>query len=592
MVNFELSELLQDTELSSSLEAIQQLANTLSIETSEYINRTKNQTTGLTPTAGTPIISLPSTDQTSFFINTAQTQIQKLNDGLIPELYSNTIWQILMATQTLPMGWLYNSVKYSDYKYGNLFDTWNRILLGTKNEQPLFYKMISFGLVSLMIGGHKNANLVFYAIYDNEIDRSFLEDYISKNEINNLVLMSEKEFANYLFDGMYYTFLVKFDKVNGPYNNITFKARTKLIESIPSYTLEIGCSNAAILVKDSGNTISNPHVDITEFKRGSTVTIPVRIPSNYVIYMVALNGSTYYRNSLEMEAAGITITETNLYSLDGYKSFNITVSKLIGDSKIFIGACEDRTAITTAGIISNQSTLTVTNQDTTINLIFNRPFIYLDASKIKVWARKSPDMGETLVPNVSIIANGHSYVERKAVFTIDNSATYGRTTKVSTAPFWCGPCDLEDPNQEQAFNVIETDRTLYARDRYSSPYVHYSCPHDHPMVYNNEVSMTSECMLYGVSECGSVILTFDGYSNYQDFRVEIEPGAMVSVIKTPGSTDLDYIPYIEQKKFTNPYWDQIVDDDDPDGVNNDGISDNNTKPDVMLGPNLGISYDD
>lgn len=590
MVNFELSELLQDTDLTTSLDEIKELASKISIQTSEYINRTKNQTTGMTNTSGNQIINLPQSDKTGFFINDSQSKIQKLNEQLFPELCCNTVWQIMMATQTLPMGWLYNNVKFSDYKYEKLHETWNRIILGTQKARPLYYRMNAFGLVSLMIGGHKNANLVFYAIYDNEHDKSYLESYISANEIGNLILMSEQEFANNLFDGMYYTFLIKFDKVNSPYTGVTFKARTKLIESVPSYNLEIGCSNAAVLIKDADNEISNPHMNFIDFKRGSTVTIPVRIPTNYVIYMVALNGSTYFRNSIEMESAGITITETNLYSLDGYKSYNVTVSKLISDSKIFIGACEDRSTITTNSMISGSSTLTVTSENATLNILFTRPFIYLNPAKVKVWARKTEDTGETLITNASLIVNGSAYIERKAVFASDSSNVAGRTVKTSKAPFWCGPCGLEKPHTHHECNALETDTTLYIKEHHKSPYVHYSCP-SNGAVYNNEVHMTSECMLYGVSECGSLVIMFDGYANYQEFRLEIEPEAMVAVIKTPNGTDTDYIPYIEEKIFENPYWDKIIDDDDPDGVNNDGYSDNNTKPDIALGPNLGISYD-
>lgn len=592
MVNFELSEILNDSGLTSSLDAINELANKISLQTSEYINNTKNQTTGIRPNSGTSIVNLPVSDKTSFFINNSQSEIQNINDGIIPELYSNSIWQILMASQTIPMGWLYTSTNYADYKYGRLFDSWNKIILGSKAESPLYIHLTAFGLVARTIGGHKNSDLVFFAIYDNQIDYNYLQKYFTDNEVDNIVLMTEEEYSSKLVDGLYYNFLVRFDKVINPYSGVIFKAKNKLIEAVPTYLLEIACSNSMAIYKDKDNKITDPHIDMVEFKKGSDVTTTVYLPENYVIYMVAVNGSTYYRNTVEMDAAGITIVETDALSLTGYKTYNVTASKLLKDTKLYIGACEDRSKLeTTKAMISSASTLTATTEDMTINLVFTRPFIYLDASKIKVWARKTEDQGETLITNVSIIMNGHSYVERKAVFR-DHDFPYGKPDSSNKVPFWCGPCEPEERHNDcPTLDPLETDRTLFVKERYSNPYVHYSCPHDHPK-FNNEPKLVSHSIMYGVSECGSVILTFDGYSHYQFFRVEIEPGAMIATVKTPGMPDFDIIPYIENVKFTNKYWDKLVDDDDEDGVNNDGKSDNNTKPDIVLGSNFGISYDD
>ena len=75
-------------------------------------------------------------------------------------------------------------------------------------------------------------------------------------------------------------------------------------------------------------------------------------------------------------------------------------------------------------MISGLSTINVTNQDISLNLIFNRPFIYLDTSKIKVWAKKDDEHGEELVTAKTILTDGQKYVERKSVFFFSFGIVY------------------------------------------------------------------------------------------------------------------------------------------------------------------------
>ena len=567
MINFELSNILENTRLSTSLDSIIELANKLSLQTSEYISNTKNQTTGVTPESGSSIASLPEMNKTSFFVNKAQEKAQNLTDEFIPLIYMNTVWQFLIATQTIPLGWLYNVEKYSSYKYDRLCQSWNMLVLGNETYDPLCLHTSSFGIVARFIGGRKNSDLVFFAIYNNQIDYNYLQNCITNLGIDNIVLMTEAEYASKLTNGMYYNFLVKFDKSSNPYSGVVFKAITNLIEAVPTHILEVGCSNSCVLYKDKDNKINNPHLNFVEFKKGAEIATTVHVPANYSLYMVALNGTSYFRNTPEMDAAGITIVETDAVTLTGYKTYSVIVSGLTGDSKLYIAACDNLSKTqTTKSMISKESTISVTQSEVTLSLIFNRPFIFLDKSKIKVWAKKDENSEEELVTNITYIMNEMNYVERKALF-VDHKHI--------------GPRPNKPPFNPHNHDVIGWD---------IEPNVHYSRPITKPPI-QNEPSLVSHAILYGVSEVGSLIMTFDSYATYKYFRVEFMEDAMVSVFKVQGTPDFDVIPYVEDATFTNDFSDTIIDDDADDGVNNDGISDNNTNPDVIIGSELGISYD-
>jgi hypothetical protein len=573
MVKFELSEILDDSDLSTLIDDINDLGNKLSIKTLEYTKNTKNQTIGVTPDQGLSIVNLPSTDKTASFIDKLQVDIQEHMDDILPTIYVDNVWQVLMATQTIPIGWLYNNVTHSNYIYNRLFATWKTIFNGNLSWDipPLYPLISSFGIMIRNLNG--KPDMVFFAICDNQVDSNNLQNYKNDSEIDNLVIITEEEYTDKLLNGSAYKFTVRFDKSISAYSNgVVFKAKTKLISSIPSYTLKVICSNSMILYKDTVDRINNPHVEYIDFKKGADVSIIARVPSNFDIYMVSLNGTTYYNGTYEMSLAGISITELDAYTLTGYKTYSITASKLLSNSSIYIAACEDLTKSTTnKSMISSTSSLNVTDEDISINLVFKRPFIYLDTSKVKVYATKVDGGVEELISNVSYIMNGQQYRERTAVFKLPNLAD---------------PTD----NQKKHQRII-SDRTKYINDKYHNPYVSFNRPNK----YTDEPKLVSHSIIYGVDECGSLILTFDGYSHYKYFRVEFEDKAMVATIKIPGSTEVDCYPYIEETRFTNEYYDTVVDDDDnsdPNDVNNDGLSDNNTIPDQVIAPGVGFSFDE
>ena len=575
MVRFDLSDIINESGLSSSFKEIEDLAYKLSVQSSEYIANTKNLTIGLTPSEGLLIAKLPDTDKTAGFINGIQVQLQNIYDRDIPEMYAVNVFQLLISSGVLPLGWLSHNKKHANVIYENLYTSWVRFVLDCAPvncvDGPLYPHIKSFGLVARMIGGHKNSDLVFFAIYDNQVDYNFLQNYLTKNGIDNIVLMTESEYAENLVNGMYYRFLVKFDKLVNQYTGITFKATTKLVESVPTYLLEIGCNPSCVLFREKGSKETNPRFKTVEFKKGAPVTTTVYVPNNYRITLVSLNGAAYFIGTNDMDAAGITVVETDTTTLTGYKAFNVTVSGLMNNANVYIEACEDLTGTqVTKSMISGRSTINVTDQDVSLNLIFTRPFIYLDISKIKVWAKKDDDYGEELVTATTILVDGQVYKERKALFVDPYCRpTYSGQMVPPPAP------SRDEVMRGHNPNIFDNRKFVQG----CTP-----CP--------NEPQLAENVIVYGVTECGSIIITFDNYSNYKYFRVEFEDRAMIATFKVTGTDRVvDVIPVINDAKFTNEYYDTIIDDDSEDGVNNDGDADNNTKPDIVLSPNLGISYD-
>lgn len=578
MIKFDLTEILNDSGLNVSFNEMYDLARTLSVRSSEYIENTKNLTVGLKPTEGLSISKLPISDPTLPFIKKIQADLQSVYDMAIPEMYTTNAFQLLIASGVLPLGWLSSNKKHASVIYDALKMSWDRIVMDyiplNNYEGPLYPHVKSFGLVARMIGGHKNSDLVFFAIYDNQVDYNFLQNYITKNCIDNIILMTESEYAEKLINGLYYTFLVKFDKFVDIYNGVSFKATTKLVESVPTYALKIGCNPSCVLFRESGSNETNPHFKTIEFKKGAPVTTTVYVPGNFIISLVSLNGAAYFNGTVDMDAAGISITETDITTLTGYKTFNITVSGLTNNAEMYIEACEDMTnSQTTRSIISKKSTINVTDRDITFNLITTSPFIFVDTSKIKIWAKKDDEYGEELVTVASFLTSGRAYKERKAGFVDECHKKHPNRVKV--------PPYLSSYTRGRDDVMFDNNTNINNDLRHSK----YRRPSDEPKIVSN-------VMIYGVSECGIIMITVDGYNNYKYFRIEFEDRSMIVSIKT-GAFDgyIDIIPRINDVNFTNEYYDSIVDDDDEDGVNNDADADNNTKPDVVISNSLGLSYD-
>ena len=69
----------------------------------------------------------------------------------------------------------------------------------------------------------------------------------------------------------------------------------------------------------------------------------------------------------------------------------------------------------------------------------------------------------------------------------------------------------------------------------------------------SDVSPEARVILFNVTECGNIIITFDGYTDYKFFRVAFESRAMVAVLKVAGHVDdIDIVPVIEDFEVVNP----------------------------------------
>lgn len=569
MVRFDLSDILKDSELPSSTEEFCDLAYKLSVQTSAYVENTKNLTVGLTPTEGLSISKLPDVDPTASFINGAQKTLNNIFDRYIPEMYSVNVFQILIASGVLPLGWLSQNKKYANVIYENLYESWVRIILDSAPINyaygPLYPHIKSFGLVARMITGHKDSDLVFFVIYDNQVDYNFLQNYLNNNKIKNIILMTESEYAENLVDGVHYKFLVKFDKLVTQYTGVTFKANTKLIEFVPTYLLEIGCNPSCVLFRESDSGQTNPHLRTVQFKKGAENTVIVNVPNGYQISLVSLNGAVYFNGTNDMSAAGISVTETDATTLTGYKTYSVTVSGLTNNTKLYIDACEDLTGTqVTKSMVSNKSSISVTDQDVSINIIFKRPFIYLDTSKIRIWAKKDDESDEELVAATTILADGQKYVERKSVFTKDyhRPLHYGHLLNPPPAP---NPDDLMKGHNPYIFD--------------NRKFVHGCVPNYNPL------ETVSRVVLYSVAECGSLIITFDGYSEYKYFRVEIGDRAMITTFRIPGTDRVvDVIPVINDVVFTNDYQEDTNGNNDNKDTSSSDSDNVITEPDTEINP--------
>lgn len=560
MIKFELSSILEDSNLSFLGDEINDLASRISLKTSDYIVSTKEQTTGVTSDSGNAIIGLPDTDRTASFINETHVNIQNRNDLLLPEIYLNSVWQVLIATQTIPLGWLYNNSKYYNVEYGNLYWSWKKILL---DKRPLYPHITSFGLLCRKFDGNKRNDLVFFAIYNNQVDYEFLITELNDFDVDNIVLMTENEYASKLLNGVNYKFLVKFDKSSNIYTGTVFKANNKLTQAIPTLLLKVGCSLSSVLYRDKEVNIRNPRLNRIEFKKGSDVEVKVFVPTNHKLYMVSLNGASYFTGTNEMDAAGITVVKIDENIKTGYDTYVVTLSRVITSSTLYIASCEDlSTTQTTKSIISKKSSLVVNDSDVSINLIFNNPFIYLNTDKIKVWARKDDESEEELISDITFITDGYKYIERQALYSEPDIIHH------SEKPI---------PPEKIANEKYHHPLVLGGRPNPNIHYSHRNKNHYH----HNEPKLTSHAIMYSVAECGSVILTFDNYIDYKYFRVEFEPDAMVSVYKIPGGPTIDVIPYIKDTEFINKTLEEDIEiPDSGDNTDVENPDSGNETPDT------------
>ena len=113
-----------------------------------------------------------------------------------------------------------------------------------------------------------------------------------------------------------------------------------------------------------------------------------------------------------------------------------------------------------------------------------------------------------------------------------------------------------------------------ARD---NPYIiHFLKPPYANINTPKEPTPETRAILYGVNECGHIIITFDGYTDYKFFRVTFDERAMVATYKAAGNShDIDIIPVIEDFFARNPAikdedTEESGGDDKGDGSDEDG----------------------
>lgn len=580
MVTFDLSDILKDSKLPDSFELLNELSHKLSIQSSEYISNIRNLTTGIVPTEGELIANLPSSDNTQRLIKNHLLEVDEDANACVVNICYDNVWQLLISSGVLPLGWMYKNVAYPQVVYKSLYATYKTILVGNRGTNgPLINSMESFGLVVRNIAGHNKKKISFFATYDNQLTCAKLESILRENNIDDIVLMSEEEYAKNLVDTTFYRFLVRFDKIISPINGTILKAKVDLNVAVPTYLLKVGCANSIIMASNENSIVKNYRFGVINFKRGMDVFTTVYVPNNFMITSVSLNGTTYYVGTNEIDAVGISVTETDIYQKTGYKVFIVNVSGLTNSAEIFIDACEDFTGRTiTRGIVStNKSTLVVTDTETTINLIFNKPFHYLNTNKVRLWARKDDDSDEVLVQGATFISDNCMYVEKKAVF--------------SSKPNCNDQCIITRNNLEMNETVYCTHFDMHSGSVTPGKDIVNEPVNDclKPVVTPNEKQLTDSVFIWGVTECGRLLITCDGYSKFKYFRVEFEDRAMIVNYKIAGRIDdLTIIPVIEDMNFIN--HDHDNEPDVPEGPGTGGGS--GSGPDYIIGGGLGFTFED
>jgi hypothetical protein len=538
MIKFDLSEILEQSGLSIFTNDIQSLLYTLSVQTTNYLAYSGNLRTGVKPDEGQLISNLPYPDATKEFISRAILLEQNSNEDALSAVYTDTVFQLLVASGYLPIGWL-SLTKSADIKFDQLKESWDMIVSGSVNATStefIYTRVKSFGMVIRKVVGHDEDDLLYFLIPVTNADREYLTSWVNNLHIRNVIIMDETTYATYLVDKNY-TFLFKFDSVVSTYDGVTFRAKVKLTESVPTYLISIGCDQKCVFL-DKGDSdkyeIVNSHYRTIEVKRNEPIDLTVSIPQNYVIDFVSIDGYMYFVGDGDIGAVGISVSEVSDTVINGYKIYDVIIRGISSSSKVYIGACEDLTGkpATFKVISTKRSAIEVREEDVTINLIFNDPFIYFNRNCIHVYARKDDESEVEEIDTFAIMVDGQSYRERKAVFGV-TAFPHGDHVEVKPEfppkPMYTGFVHRNNPYEKS----------------YLSRRRHMNVP--------MEAKPESRAILYGVSECGSIIISISGYTDYKYFGVSFDDRALITHHKVPGRMDdgVDMIPVIESINFVN-----------------------------------------
>jgi len=611
MVGFDLSEILVSSGLSVSSTQIQDLLYHLSMQTSGYLANVQNMRSGVKPSEGQYVSNLPSAELTANFVN--QTILREQDDANIylSKIYSDQIFQVMVASGYIPVAWLQKTYPFdADVMFNVIKNLWDAMLTdyaGMKTRRDLIYTHFkSFGMFTCRMPGYENDKLLYFVMPHSQADASFLTRWIADNKIHEVLVLDDQNYAAKLVDKNY-NFLFKFDKIVDVYKGITFRVSTELKATVPVYMAQIGCDHMCYFPdkKDSDNYIvTSNRFNIQEFQRGESIQVTVALPTNYQISFVCINGVPHFFGTADMEAAGIMLTEIDSGLVTSYKTVNVTISGLRESSKIYIDACEDLTGKrTTKKMISTvHSMVEFGEEDTKIRVTFNQPFIFFNTEKVKVYARKNEDSDEELIESVDVLVDGFQLVEKQMVF---GEAYLDKTSLADDLLL-----NMERPS-EPLYGTPQTNNSSkmgYMLGQFGLPLDSPSNPdpmkrHDNPYIishlpktgspqYRQNASMEagpeSRAILFNVNEAGSIIITFDGYTNYKYFRVTFDDRAMIVVYRVAGSqNDIDVIPVVEDYLITNPNYVEETEEDNTATGDTDENSDGES-----TGDNSGSTTDE
>lgn len=503
MLKFDFSEVLTERELNSGLNDILSLMTLLETRTSEYVNNVKDLTNGLTPEEGSSLAS-PNQTLAKDFVSNELTELSKEQLASLVDVYHKQTYQLLCALGCIPLGRVAQDSTTSFAVSSQLEKVWNSITFEDSLIETAclaIYPHISgFGLLERRVEGHSGSDFCYFLTYNNQTDYSYLTNWIAQSAstllTSNIILLSETEYDSKLVAENGLTFLFRFSRMVSQYQtDMTFVLNTKLKKHIPTYLLDVSCDTSGVL-QDFPNLKYNlrPHNSrLIEFLQGETINIPIVIPANTKIGFISMDEKCYFVDSEEFAMTGITITKNN--TTEDFSKYDIWISGLLHNCKLFIGICEDFTGKTpVSDKISTRSSIIVSEDDVQLNLLFKNPFIWFNAKKMHIYARKEDGAVAEEITNFSILESGQNYTTR--------------TLKLG--PVYHPTCNVMD-------NPIE------------------------PVA-----------IVYHVMECGVISITIPGYINYKYFWVEFEPYAMISSYLIPGTFyPKNIVPNIEKKSFVN-----------------------------------------
>lgn len=556
MVSFDLTDTLYDLGLPVDLKTIQEFRYSLQKDIQQFVGNVSNLTVGLSPSEGVSISNLPEASFIRDFINDALLAETAPADMACSMMYYNHVFNLLVSIGYIPLGWIYQAagnVKTAQCALGELHRAWDFIIsYGEKRKSESVYtKAKSFGLMvkDTTMGKKK---ILWYLVTSNQQDCDLVQLLAQENKHTSLMVYNENDYDKAIVESSN-RFLFQFDRIIDTYMGIVFRLKADIKSSIPTYLAMIGCDKMCVIepgAERSDYQMITPQYVAKEYKRSQPIDTTIRVPSGYMIDFVSLDGTPYFVDTVAMTAAGIEVVPMDETTLTGYTTYKVTVSGQSRSVRIYVDACQDFTGIGfSRQVISTTKTkITIGDTGVTFSIVFNFPFIFFNADKVHVFAKKDDETPEEEVLIKQVMIADTKYVEKSATFgAISSSGTY--------------------PVVDEENNAVESVFPSVPSCGYPYPHVHHEYPdkkyRDNPFVIhylppytqqvgngvNGSMDTTPEArvMMFNVSESGSIIVTFDGYTDYKYFRVTFDDRAAIIYVVSD-----EVIPVIEDVNFVNP----------------------------------------